>query len=261
MTTHILAIANQKGGVGKTAIAFNLARTLARSKKRILCIDNDTQGNLTLGLLGKKPEIKSPAEQLFKDGVTNLSIQEVDRNLWLFGTHPNDQGLALASMEQGGPTNFKKIVQSIAAKGTFDFIIIDTNPYVSNLTIASLAAASLVLIPMEASGNALAGVTCLLQELKKLKQEGHSTAKWLGFIVNKLRNTNYQQDYFKLLKDRFPADVFKTALSSLTAFEESPERRVGVIEYEPEGNAAHQMKLFVKEFLARVKALTEPEDK
>ena len=250
---HIVAVANQKGGVGKTVLAFNLAHGLAKKGNRVLCIDNDPQGNLTLSFIGNKGEILSTTDQLYQAEVKE--IQTVSNNVWLYGVSSDGQALEAAAEATGGPNNFQTVVGKLGESGHFDYIIIDTNPYFSNLTIAAFVAATVVFIPLEASENALKGASRLLKELSRLKKEGYSNARWLGFAVNKLRPTSYQRSCVLALRKAFPEDVFETTLSQLTAFEESPARQKSVWDYEPDGQAAFQMELLIQEFLKRIKAL------
>lgn len=250
--THIVAIANKKGGVGKTVVAFNLARALALRGKKVLAIDCDEQGSLTLSFLGGKPELKCKTEQLF-EGDSKLTLQNVGSNLWLFGTMPDDGSMTLASAKPGALTSFKDTVRQIAATGKFDYIIIDTNPFISNVTIAVLATATQLLVPLEAVELAISGAYSLVQELLRLRKEGNSEARWLGFVVNKLMQTSYQRAYLNFLRKTFKrGDVFESTLSHLTAFQVAGSRRESVLEYEPEGEAAHQLTVFVNEFLSRI---------
>lgn len=253
---HIVAVANQKGGVGKTVMAFNLAHGLARKGKRVLAIDNDPQGNLTLGFIGNKGEIRSTTDQLYRGDVKEIQGVGTGSHLWLYGVSSDGQALEAAAEASDGPSNFQSVLEKLGKSGHFDYIIIDTNPYFSNLTIAAFVAATVVFIPLEASENALKGASRLLKELSKLKREGYSNARWLGFAVNKLRPTSYQRMCVHSLRKAFPEDVFETTLSQLTAFEESPGKQKSVWEYDPEGQAAFQMEVLVQEFLKRIKALT-----
>jgi len=252
--THIVAIANQKGGVGKTTVAFNLARALALKGKKVLAIDCDIQGSLTINFLGMGSEITARTEQLFGGG-GEVQLKEVAKNLYLFGTRPNDTSLTLTSQKPGALSMFKKTVQHIAATGKFDFIVLDTDPHISDITTAVLATATLLLIPVEAVELAMAGASCLVHELLRLREEQNSEARWLGFVVNKLMPTNYQRQNLLDLRKKFErGHVFGATLSHLTAFQVAASSRQGVIEYEPDGDAAHQMNVFVNEFLARVQA-------
>lgn len=250
--THIVAIANKKGGVGKTVVAFNLARALALRGKKVLAIDCDEQGSLTLSFLGGRPELKCKTEQLF-EGDTKLTLQNVANNLWLFGTMPDDGGMTLASGKPGALAAFKDTVRQIAATGRFDYIIIDTNPFISNVTIAVLATATHLLIPLESVELAISGAYSLVKELQRLRKEGNSEARWLGFMVNKFMQTTYQRACLNFLRKTFRReDVFESTLSHLTAFQAAASQRVSVLEYEPDGEAAHQLTVFVNEFLSRI---------
>lgn len=253
--THIVAIANKKGGVGKTVVAFNLARALALRGKKVLAIDCDEQGSLTLSFLGGKPTLDLKTEQLFQ-GDMKYRLQSLDENgnIYLFGTMPDDGGMTLAAEQPGALTTFKKTVRTIAATGRFDYIIIDTNPFISNITIGVLATATCLLVPLEAVELAVSGAYSLVKELLRLRKEGNSEAYWLGFVINKYMPTIYQRRYLNFLRKNFPSgEVFESTLSHLTAFQVAGSERVSVLEYEPEGEAAHQFTVFVNEFLDRIR--------
>lgn len=255
MSAQIICIANQKGGVGKTTVTFNLAHGLARKGKRVLCIDNDPQGSLTLCTLPKGQELTAKTESLYIGKAK--SFQQAAPNLWLLGVVPNDPILESTAMRPDGPRNFQSILVQLAESDKLDFVIIDTNPHISNLTIAALASSHHLLIPIEASKFAVAGAEVLLRELVQLIQSGHSVAKLLGFLICKMKNTDYQRLYRKHLLEMYPKHIFENYLSSLTNFEESPAMKMSIFDYEPDGKAAWQMQVVVEEFLRRINAKKE----
>lgn len=253
--THIVAIANRKGGVGKTTVAFNLARALALRGKKVLAIDCDEQGSLSLCMLGETKALTSKTEQLFRTKGGKVVLQKADENLglWLFGTVPNDGALTLASELPDAPNTFKRNVQRLAATGKFDFIIIDTNPFISESTLAVLATATELLVPLESVKMVLSGAHALVMELAKLRKENRSRARWLGFVVNRFTQTSFQRDCLNWLRRTLKGnELFETMLSQLTAFQVAAAKGLSVIEYEPDGEAAHQVTVFVNEFLRRL---------
>lgn len=253
--THILAIANRKGGVGKTTVAFNIARGLALRGKKVLMIDCDEQGSLTLCALGDVTGLTSMAEQLFRPDLGEIRVQRVDKKLklWIFGTIPNNDSLTLASLMPDGPNTFKRNVQGIAATGRYDFIIIDTNPFISEATRAVLASVTELLIPLESVKMVLSGAHALVMELARLRKENRSKARWLGFMINRFMQTTDQRDCLNWLRNKLKDnELFDAKLSQLAAFQGATTRGLSVIEYEPAGEAAHQMTVFLNELLRRI---------
>lgn len=253
--THIVAVANRKGGVGKTTVAFNLARALALRGKRVLAIDCDEQGSLTLSMLGTTKNIQCKTEQLFAVNPGKLSPQQMDENLslWFIGTIPNEGSLTLASEAADAPNLFRKNVQRLATAAKLDFIILDTNPFISECTQAVLATATDLLIPVESVKMVISGAYDLVKELAKLRREKQSNARWLGFIVNKFQRNSFQRDCLRWIHRNFNGEeVFASKLHLLTAFQVSQSMGLSVVEYEEDGEAAHQVTVFVNEFLKRL---------
>lgn len=257
--TRIICIANQKGGVGKTTVCMNLAHGLAKKGMRVLAIDNDPQGSLTLCMLPRNEPLTAKTEALYIGQVNTFQV--VAQNVWLLGVVPNDPVLESAALQKVGPRNFQSVLMQLAESKTFDYILIDTNPTVSNLTIAALASSHHVLVPTQATKFAVAGLEVLFGELAALIESQHTAARFLGFLVCKRKNTAYQREWHNYIKEKYPKYVFKSYLSELTAFEESTSDRLSIFDYVPDGDtgsqakASVQMKAAVDEVVKRIESL------
>lgn len=241
----IVAIVNQKGGVGKTTLSLNLAHGLAREGKKVLAVDNDAQANLTRSFLAEVPEGRSSS--LFRGRLDNP--QTIAPGLFLLGA---DDSLEDASVEASGPDNFCKVLKALDVKGVFDFVLIDCHPGLSNLTLAAMMAASHILIPLTPSEYAFQGLNKLFREIKRLRSEGYSNAEPLGFVVNLMSPTTYNRHNLTELRRNFPDLQFESVLRRRTAFEESPALRKSVFDHEPNGAAALEMGSLVREFIKRM---------
>lgn len=248
--TKILCIANQKGGVGKTTVAFNLAHELARKGFKVLAIDNDPQGNLTLFAMPEGQEVTHKTDRLYVGHIEDF--EHVAANLWLLAVLPNDPLLELAAKKVDGPAKFQSVMQQLAETGNFDFIVIDTNPYISNITTAALAASDHVIIPIEADMLSRAGAAVLLNELTELFKTRQTRATFLGYVLNKIRLTNYQEQYAALIREEWPDFVFASTLSYLSAFQESPAYHLPVTAYAHRSDAAKQVRALVREILKKL---------
>ena len=167
---RIIAVANQKGGVGKTTTAVNLAAALAATPKRVLLVDLDSQGNATSGSGVDKHEVTHTT--------CDVLLEEVAPRDAIFATEeghdlmPGNTDLTAAEItlmdEEGREQRLKRALDAV--RGDYDFIIIDCPPALSLLTLNALTAADSVLVPMQCEYYALEGLTSLLQTIEALKQ-------------------------------------------------------------------------------------------
>lgn len=243
----VVSVMNQKGGVGKTTLTFNLAHGLARNGLKVLVIDNDAQGNLTSSLLPRGVKPLAFAANLYEGRPDNP--QQVAENLWLMA---GDDELESYATAEEGPAPFRDTVRAIQRKMVFDLILIDTNPQITHLTFAAAMAATQILVPLIPTKFAFEGLGKLFRKIKELKTTGASQARILGFVLTMQTGTTYHRQGVAMIRTKYPELTFAAAIRKLTAYEESPAVNKSIFEYEPNGQAATEMKAVVDEFLARL---------
>ncbi len=248
---HIYAISNQKGGVGKTTTAVNLATGLARQGQRVLLIDLDPQANATYALLG-------PTER--KATVYDLLIgsQSLDRALIpsrqeRLDLLPADIDLAGAEVDLlaaiGGQTRLRAALTK--ASLPYDYVILDTPPSLGLLTINALAAAEAVIIPVSVSLFALKGLAQLQETIAKVKNGlDHPTLRILGILPTLYDRTKVAQEVLKTLHVHFPEQVFETLIPKNVQVEEAHGRGQSLYAYAPRSKGALAYAALVKEVSA-----------
>ena len=245
----IIAIANQKGGVGKTTIAFNLAKLLAARKHKVLAIDNDPQGNLTTSLLEEQGNIRANILDAYEEkGVTP---QQMTKNLFLVGAD-----ISVARVAESDFEIIFRLREAISQIGEgFDFIIIDCLPSFGYMHMAALNAADYVLIPIKAAPYALRGMTDLFATIEKAKKRLNPNLKNLGIVLNQVdgRKPVMERELEAVLRETYGDLVFKAKLNKRVKVEESPAFQKSIIEYEPKGLSAKEFKAFANELMLRIK--------
>lgn len=250
-----IAIINQKGGVGKTTIAFNLAWILAdRFKKRVLAIDNDPQGNLTSSFLKEDQTVSGKIIDAYDETplkpitiTKKLDILAADINLAPVAERPFPvifnlkQGLSELSRTRAGPS--------------YHFTIIDCLPSFGHLSLAALHAADYVLIPVKPSPYALSGMKDLINTIKKVKQNLNPTLEILGIVINQIegRKTVLQQDIQAELRNNYHPFVFNAVIKKRIKIEESPIYRKSITSYHSRGQAGKEFIQLTKELLQKIK--------
>jgi chromosome partitioning protein len=181
MSKHIIAVLNQKGGVGKTTTTINLAAYLAKSGKSVLICDLDPQGNTTSGLGVDKHQLDSTLyDVLFNRADAAKSIKEVN-NLYLL---PSNAELAGAEVELVQTAHREQMLKNVLNKLDYDYVLIDCPPSLGLLTVNALTAAQEVLIPVQAEYYALEGLSQLLSVITKVRQGSKPEFKYIGSSSN-----------------------------------------------------------------------------
>jgi chromosome partitioning protein len=245
---QVIAFANQKGGVAKTTSTLNLAVALAEKKHKVLAIDLDPQGNLTMSQ-GLNPDSiersmydvlvhKLPIEQIVHQGEIDLAVSSID----LAGAE-----LALSSMIGRERALEKALVE---AKNEYDFVVIDTPPSLGLLTINALVASNGVIVPVQCEYLSLRGLVQLENTLSMIRENLNPTVEIVGILPTMYDNrTLHSREAVEILQENFGDLVFKTRIRKTIRYAEAPVKGVSVLKYDPSGSAAEAYRDLAKEVL------------
>jgi chromosome partitioning protein len=250
----IISIANQKGGVGKTTTAINLAAAFALRNKRTLLVDLDPQANSTMSYLDAMVLEKSMYD-VFVDGALNLSdvIQpSTQPNLWIAPSR-----IALAKLEArlvGELDSHFKLKDRLATvESAFDVIVIDCPPALGLLTVNALVASTHLLIPIQSSYFALEGTDDLLETIEKVRSRANPQLKILGVVITMHdKRTSLARDIRQQIDKVFGKKVFKTVITKSVRLEESPAYKESIFRFAPESSGATEYYRLCEEVMDRV---------
>ena len=250
----IIAIANQKGGVGKTTTAVNLSAALADAGKKVLMTDLDPQGNTTSGLGGRVNERNSVYDAMMGRTSLKTSIQNTEiKKLHLLGS---DIRLAAAEVELVSVSDrefyLKKLLGPV--RDDYDFIFVDCPPSLSLLTLNALAAADTVLVPTQCEYYALEGVTSLMNTIQRVKRTFNPRLEIEGILLTMLDGrTNLGLQVVDQVKKHFRKEVFATMIPRNVRLGEAPSHGQPINLYDPKSTGAMAYQALAKEVLARNK--------
>ncbi len=251
--TRVIAIINQKGGVGKSTTAVNLSAALGESNKKVLLVDFDPQGNSTSGFGIEKEDL----EQCIYDALLNdVPVEELihDTDSKKVFVVPATIQLAGAEIElvsaMARETRLKELLAPV--RDDFDFIFIDCPPSLGLLTINALAAADSVLIPIQCEYYALEGVTKLLESMRMVKSRINKDLDTFGVLMTMYDSrTSLSNQVVEEVRNYFGDATFKTLIPRTVKLSEAPSFGMPVIEYAPNNKGAKAYKELAKEVIRR----------
>ena len=252
---YVLTLANQKGGVGKTTTAVNLAAFLGKKKKKVLVIDLDPQGNATSGLGVDKGELEttiydvlvneeSIADAVWESSAENVSICPTNINL----AGAEIELVNVMSREQVLKEALKPIVDD------YDYILIDCPPSLSILTINALTASNGIIIPIQGEYYALEGLTQLVDTINIVKKKLNKNLSILGVVLTMFdRRTQLTRQVEEEVSNYFGDKVFNTYIPRNVRLAEAPSHGVAILDYDKNSKGAKAYESLAAEVIKRTK--------
>lgn len=248
---RIIAVANQKGGVGKTTTAINLSSCLAALGKKVLAIDMDPQGNMTSGLGIDKNEVEYTVYELIlgQVGIEEVICKETLENLDVL---PTNIDLSAAEIELIGVDEKEFIIRKEVdkVKENYDFIIIDCPPSLSMLTINAMTTANSVLVPIQCEYYALEGLSQLIHTIDLVKERLNPELIIEGVVFTMYdARTNLSLQVVENVKDNLQQTIYKTIIPRNIRLAEAPSHGLPINLYDPKSTGAESYMLLAEEVI------------
>ena len=248
---RIIAVANQKGGVGKTTTVINLSSCLASLGKKVLAIDMDPQGNMTSGLGIDKNEVEYTVYELIlgQVGIEKVICKDALENLDVLPTNIN---LSAAEIELIGVEEKEFIIRKEVdkVKKNYDFIVIDCPPSLSMLTINAMTTADSVLVPIQCEYYALEGLSQLIHTIDLVKERLNPELKIEGVVFTMYdARTNLSLQVVENVKDNLQQTIYKTIIPRNIRLAEAPSHGLPINLYDPKSSGAESYMLLAEEVI------------
>ncbi|MCP3980016.1 MAG: ParA family protein [bacterium] len=254
MGATTIVVANQKGGVGKTTTAINLAAALSQRSKKTLLIDLDPQGNATLSFVDPHEGQLSVYDLLVDPDVQAADVvrTSADENLDVIGSRIS---LAKAETKLIGEfdSHFRLKDKLTPIIDLYDYVVMDTPPTLGILTVNALVAASHLIVPIQSSYYALEGTDDLLDTFEKIRARPNPALQFLGVVITLFdRRTNLARDVKGQIENVFGDKVFRTSISKSVRLEESPAYKQSIFSFAPSSSGAVEYYSLSEEVIGRV---------
>ena len=252
---RVIAVANQKGGVGKTTTAINLSACLAEKGQKVLAIDMDPQGNMTSGLGIDKDEVEKNIYDLMigQVGVEEVLQKEAIENLDII---PTSIDLSAAEIELIGVDDKEFIIRNAIApiKDNYDYIIIDCPPSLSMLTINAMTTADSVLVPIQCEYYALEGLSQLIHTVELVKERLNPILKIEGVVFTMYdARTNLSLQVVENVKENLQQNIYKTIIPRNIRLAEAPSYGMPINLYDPKSTGASAYRMLADEVIENAK--------
>ena len=249
---RMIAIANQKGGVGKTTTAINLAASLAALDRRILLIDLDAQANATSGLGFPREKQGPDSYDVLLSGTADGAVRETAfPNLWLLPSGRDLVGAEIELVDKADrETRLKEAIEPL--REAYEFLFVDSPPALSLLTVNALTAADAVLVPIQTEYFALEGMTALLETVDRVRGAFNPSLEVEGIVLTMFdERTNLARQVTEDIRQHFGDRVFKTVIPRNVRLGEAPSFGKPVLAYDVKSRGAEAYLALAREFLKR----------
>ncbi len=253
LLSRTVAIANQKGGVGKTTTSVNLAGALAVFERRVLLVDCDPQGNASRGL---RIEVEPAGTGLYEVMRGEISAQDCIRqtSLETLSVLPANRDLVGIEVEFAGASQWHLRLRDalLPVVSRYDHVLLDCPPSLGHLTVSALSAANGVLVPLQCEYYALEGVTELLGTLGRIRETLNPQLSIAGILLTMYdERTNLSKDVATEVRKHFPGQVYNTVIPRNVRLAEAPSHGVSVFEYDVASRGAQAYLALAQEFMRR----------
>lgn len=251
---RIIAIANQKGGVGKTTTSINLSACLAEMGKKVLVIDLDPQGNTTSGFGIDKSEMENTVYELMLDECSIKESMTKVENIDNLSLIPSNVNLAGAEIELLGINEKEYILRNAVdyIRDDYDYIIIDCPPSLNMLTVNAMTTADSILVPIQCEYYALEGISQLIHTIDLVQERLNANLKIDGVVFTMYdARTNLSSDVVNTVKENLNATVYQTIIPRNVRLAEAPSHGLPINLYDSKSAGAESYRNLAKEIIGR----------